>query len=359
MLGGLIHLCDGFAHLPHPQTLLFAGRADFSNQIRDMAHGHYQLIHGRAGLRHQMAALLHAGHALTNQLLDFLGGIRTAACQGSHLTRYHGKAAPLLAGAGGFYRRVQRQDVGLKGNRVNHADDVGNPVAAGINFLHGGHHLGHHLTAPLCHLRGIACQLVGLRSTVSVVAYRGSHLLHRGRRLLQCAGLLFGSARQVGIAQCNLLARAGNTICIAAHIRHHMLQAVAHGGQLLQQSAHFIVATGRNVLRQIALGNAACRAHGLIGRHRHGTGNQPAQYRSAQRAQGHASQHPDGGKVKAACGGFFCSAGLCLAEVGQSHQPLQQLHKQRLCRTHVEIGDLIAQHQVGFLLAVILVQRQL
>src|SRR5258705_5965652 len=46
-------------------------------------------------------------------------------------SRHHGKATALLTGTRRFHGRVQRQDVGLEGNGVDDADDVGN-LAAGL-----------------------------------------------------------------------------------------------------------------------------------------------------------------------------------------------------------------------------------
>ena len=44
------------------------------------------------------------------------------------LVGYHREAATLLAGAGGFDRRVERQEVGLVGDVVDHVDDLADSV---------------------------------------------------------------------------------------------------------------------------------------------------------------------------------------------------------------------------------------
>ena len=43
----------------------------------------------------------------------------------AHLAGHHGEAAALLAGARRLDGGVQREDVGLEGDAVDHADDVG------------------------------------------------------------------------------------------------------------------------------------------------------------------------------------------------------------------------------------------
>ena len=44
--------------------------------------------------------------------------------------------------------RIQRQQISLKGNAVNHAYDVGNAAGVGRNRLHGGDDLIHGLPPP-------------------------------------------------------------------------------------------------------------------------------------------------------------------------------------------------------------------
>ena len=61
---------------------------------------------------------------IADQALDFLGRRRRALRQAAHLGRHHREAAPLLAGARRFDRGVERQDIGLEGDAVDHADDV-------------------------------------------------------------------------------------------------------------------------------------------------------------------------------------------------------------------------------------------
>ena len=64
------------------------------------------------------------------RLLISLAASATALRQAAHLAGDHRKAAALLAGARRFHRRVQRQDVGLEGDAVDDADDVGDLAAS-------------------------------------------------------------------------------------------------------------------------------------------------------------------------------------------------------------------------------------
>jgi hypothetical protein len=69
--------------------------------------------------------------------LDLLGRLGAALRQAAHLAGHHREAAALLAGARRFHRGVERQDVGLEGDAVDHADDVGDLARAVVDALHG------------------------------------------------------------------------------------------------------------------------------------------------------------------------------------------------------------------------------
>ena len=144
-------------------------------------------------------------------MFDLFGRFGAAPGQAAHLAGHHGKTAPLLAGAGGLHSSVQRQDIGLKSDAVNHADDVGHALRAGGDFLHRADHFLHRLTAALRHLRGRLRQSVGLLGGVGVVAHGAAELLHRGGGLLQGAGLLLGAATQVQVGLGNFGAGPGHT----------------------------------------------------------------------------------------------------------------------------------------------------
>ena len=82
--------------------------------------------HGAARVPGEVRAGLHSLHAGLDQRLDLARGAGTAGGQVAHLAGHHGKAASLLAGACCFHGSIERQDVGLKRDAVDDADDVGN-----------------------------------------------------------------------------------------------------------------------------------------------------------------------------------------------------------------------------------------
>ena len=201
-----------------------------------------------------------------DELLDFLGRLGAALGQCAHLSRHHGKATALLAGTRGFHGRIQGQDIGLEGNRVDHADDVGDLAAAVVDALHGVHHLGNHIPASTRDIGGILCHLIGCLGVVGVLAHGRAQLLHGGRRFLQGAGLAFGARRKIRIALSDFAGRKGHAMGIAAHILDHGGQLPTHVFQRIEQQAHFIAAlvlhhhaqpAGSHGLRQLN-----CRGHG-------------------------------------------------------------------------------------------------
>ena len=124
MLGGLVHLGDGFSHLADSCALFAAGGADLSHDVGHAADGADDFGHGGSGFVHQGGATLHALHAGANQALDLLGGLGAASCQVAHFSSHHGKAPALFAGAGGFDGCVEGQDGGLEGDAVDDADGM-------------------------------------------------------------------------------------------------------------------------------------------------------------------------------------------------------------------------------------------
>ena len=146
--------------------------------------------------------------------------ISLAACallrQRADLGGDHREALALLARAR-FHGRVQRQDVGLEGNAVDHRHDVGDLHRAGRDRAHGAHHFRHRgAAARPC--PGRRRQLVGLARAVGVLLDGGGQLFHGRRRLFQRRGLLLGARRQVGIAGGDL-AQAEAMLSTPARIR--------------------------------------------------------------------------------------------------------------------------------------------
>ena len=154
----------------------------------------------------QLAALLDPRDAVADQRLDLLGGRGAAPGEVAHLGGHHRKAAALLAGARGFDRGVQRQQIGLERDLVDDADDVGDLLRGGVDAGHRGDRGADHRAALLRLLARRHGQLVGLAGIVGRLPDRGGHLLHRRGGLLQARRLVLGAVAQLDIAASIFLA---------------------------------------------------------------------------------------------------------------------------------------------------------
>jgi hypothetical protein len=80
---------------------------------------------------------------------DVLGGGARALRQRAHFRGHHGKALAGIAGARRLHRRVQRQQIGLEGDVVDHPDDVGDLLRGALDARHRVDRLGRDRAA-LC-----------------------------------------------------------------------------------------------------------------------------------------------------------------------------------------------------------------
>ena len=122
LLGALVHLRHGGAHFGNAGALLLAGAADFTDDARHAADALLHLLHGGACALHQVTACIHLPHRFVNQPLDFFGGGGAALGQLAHFCRHHGKAPALFARPRRLDGRIQRQDVGLESNAIDHLE---------------------------------------------------------------------------------------------------------------------------------------------------------------------------------------------------------------------------------------------
>ena len=180
LLGHLVQVGHRLIDLANAIALLRAGGGDLANQIADAAHAGDDVLHRLARLAHLAAARFHIGHAGADQAFDLFGRFCAAPGQAAHFTSHHGKAAPLFAGAGRFDGGIQRQDVGLEGDAINHANDVVNFAAGVGDALHAVHHLFNHGPAVRSGLGRLGGQLVGLAGRVRALRDGGGQLLHAG-----------------------------------------------------------------------------------------------------------------------------------------------------------------------------------
>ncbi len=116
----------------------------------------------------------------------------------------------MFTGPGRFYRSIERQDVGLEGDAVNHGNDVANLTGTGADVAHGGDNIAYHIVTFGRRLAGRAGKLGGFAHGVAILADSLANLLHRGGGFLHAGGLLFGTAAQVVAADGDFTGAGGN-----------------------------------------------------------------------------------------------------------------------------------------------------
>ncbi len=83
-------------------------------------------LQGLAGLRHQLHALFHLAGGAGDLVLDLLGRGGGPLGQFAHFLRDDdAKTLAAFAARAAFHTGIQRQKVGLEGDLVDHADDLG------------------------------------------------------------------------------------------------------------------------------------------------------------------------------------------------------------------------------------------
>src|SRR5690606_18634792 len=122
LLRALVHLGDRLVDLLDARALFLRGRRDVGDDVGDALDAGHDLAHGAPGLVDQLVAVTDLVGRVGDQGLDLLGRTGRTLRQRTHLGRDHGKTAALLARTRGFDRGVERQDVGLEGDAVDHAD---------------------------------------------------------------------------------------------------------------------------------------------------------------------------------------------------------------------------------------------
>src|SRR5690606_20873535 len=142
-----------------------------------VGHGASRRLAGRV---HELAAIVDFLNAVVDQNLDVLSGSRALLGEAADFTRHDRKAATLLAGTSGFHGCVQRQDVGLEGDAVDHGNDVDDALGRFRDAGHGSDHVLDDFAPVLGGAAGGHGALGSLASHVRVALHGAGQLFHRG-----------------------------------------------------------------------------------------------------------------------------------------------------------------------------------
>ncbi len=163
-------------------------------------------------------------------LMDLISFAATAARCASERTSAATTAKPrtLLACPGGFHRGVERKQVRLERDVLDHAGDVGGFARAAVDHFHHALQLRHARGGRVRDARGLAGYRHGFAAALGILSYGGSEFLHAGSGMLERGGLLLGPGGQVGSLAGGLARGNGDGLRALANLLHHREQVALH-----------------------------------------------------------------------------------------------------------------------------------
>ncbi len=216
------------------------------------------------------------------------------ARQSPHLVGHHGETAALLAGTGRLDGRVERQQVGLLGNRANDFEHAADPPAFGVQRLDrmGGliHLTGQiadlphgvlHYPIPLARLlirltRGDG----GLLGVACDFLHRGRHFMHGSGDLLGFHPLGLNAGTGLRGHGGKLVGCRGDLADATADATDQVAQALRHAMHGVLQLPHFVTARAGLGVREVAAGDALRLLNGGA----QGADDHPRDHRGSQQA---------------------------------------------------------------------------
>src|SRR6185369_4947488 len=237
LLRHALQLHDRLADLLDAALLLVGGAGDLADHLAHLLRARDDLLDHRAGGLRMRAAGGDLRDAIVDQRLDLLGGLRAALREAAHFARHHREAASLLAGTRRLDRGVEREDVGLEGDALDHAEDVGHAAHAALDRAGRVDHALHGAGALLRDALGVVRELRGAAAALGVLLHRARELLHAGSRLLEGGGLLLRALRKVRIALGDLLRRRGDRAGAVARLADDAAQAGVRAAQRAHEEA--------------------------------------------------------------------------------------------------------------------------
>ncbi len=216
--------------------------------------------------RHLRGATVQSSDQCSNLFCRCLGALR----QASHFVSNHRETSPGFPGARSFDRSVERQQVGLLGNRLDDVEYATNLVAFAFELVHGGfgvlhfsgklldlrHSPGNDAVAFTRLFRGVDRRMGSLLGVSRDFLNGCRHLMHGGRHLIRLAFLavdtgagLLGDCRQ-------LLGSAGNLRHAVTQPANQLAQVGGHAQHAALQASKLILAGNRLVVGQITISHA-------------------------------------------------------------------------------------------------------
>jgi hypothetical protein len=176
----------------------------------DLADAGHDLAQGLAGRADEVDPLIDVMAAGVDEFLDLASRIRSALGKGANFGRDDGKALACVTGAGRLDPGVEREQVGLERDPVDHVDDLGDFLRRVLDVGHGRDCVIDDAPAFGRFPMGFGNRLVDLDHVRRVVFDKLGHVAHRPARFLNGGGLLFGAAGKVVRCRADFVRSAGN-----------------------------------------------------------------------------------------------------------------------------------------------------
>ena len=216
-------------------SLLLGRGGDLADQTVDVSDLGDDLAQGLAGLADQIDAGLDLVGGRRDQALDLLGGLGRALGERPDLGGDDREALAGIAGPGRLDPGVQRQQIGLESDLVDHADDLADLGGGVLDLAHGRDGAVDDVSRPLCALAGVGHQAGRVLGARSGAADGSGDLVQRGGGLFEAGGLLLSATRQVVGGQRDLVGAVAHAAGRAADGAQGVLQASGRAVEIFLQ----------------------------------------------------------------------------------------------------------------------------
>ncbi|MNI31847.1 hypothetical protein D3C73_857410 [compost metagenome] len=192
LLGHLVHLVDRGVDFRKADRLFARGGGDRIHVLVDRDDIGLDRLQRRAGFADQLDAGLDLDGRLADEVLDLLGCLGGALGQFAHFLCDNGKALARFTGTRGLDAGVECQKIGLEGNVIDHADDVGNLAGRFLDPFHGVDRVGNDDAGLAGAFICLDSNGAGFFRTLRRVRHVGRDLVEGSGGFFQRSGLLFG-----------------------------------------------------------------------------------------------------------------------------------------------------------------------
>jgi len=196
LLRVLVHGIDGVADLPKRGRLFACGFHDRGDVAVDLDNLGNDVLQRRAGLPDQRDASRHLLRRRRDQRLDLAGCCGRPLGQFTYFLGNDRKTSSRLAGTRCLDACVQRQQVGLEGDLVDHAQDAADLLRRGFDLPHCVDGIAHDVTRMLGALAGLGHQRSCFLGAPGAVGDGAADLFQRRCGFFDGRCLLFRALRQ-------------------------------------------------------------------------------------------------------------------------------------------------------------------